>query len=456
MYVLIMANNDERKALADTPPGPALSTLLARFDPAHLAADEAIPMLRAWSRQRAHDHARLAATMARVAALSRHITDPEDWAGAEIAAALTWSEAKTGRELEFAETLAGLPQVATAFDTGRIDHGKAWVFTDVLGAAKLSPAQTEAVCTLYVPLAPGLTAGQLRHRLLWAVLAVDPEWAGRRYRRAVAGRRVCGYLGADGTATITASGLPAGDAAAACARVDTLAEQLIRAGYPGTLNQIRAEVFVRLLDGRLTGLNTQQIITTLLADTTSAPADPTGGGPAAAADPAGAEPAGAEPAGADLLLPTLLLPTLLLPTLLLPTLASTRWVDRARAIPAQAWASIPNLPVVGHRPGSRSASASPLCSGSTTAPPISPAGDRCYPRSPAPSSPANSTAGGASPSSTRAATSCSLAPSAADHTPTPSRPPPCRPRAASSSCTSPPPTSRSSPRTPTLTPHGHR
>jgi hypothetical protein len=236
--------SDEMQALADTPPGPALSALLARFDPAQLTGEAAIPVLRAWSRQRAHDHARLAATMTRVAALSRHTTDPQDWAGAEIAAALTWSEAKTGRELEFAETLTGLPQVAAAFDTGRIDHGKAWVFTDVLGTAELSPTQIQAVCALYVPPAPGLTAGQLRHRLLRAVLAIDPQWAGRRYRRAVTGRRVCGYLCADGTATITASGLPAGDAAAACARVDALAQQLVRAGYPGTVTQILSICFL--------------------------------------------------------------------------------------------------------------------------------------------------------------------------------------------------------------------
>jgi hypothetical protein len=70
MYVRSM---DERgtQALADTPPGPTLSVLLEEFDPAHLSVEEAIPVLRAWSRQRAHDHARLAATLVRVAALSR-------------------------------------------------------------------------------------------------------------------------------------------------------------------------------------------------------------------------------------------------------------------------------------------------------------------------------------------------------------------------------------------------
>jgi hypothetical protein len=271
MYVLVMSESGIA-GLADVPPGPVLSALLYRFDLDQLTPQEAVPVLKAWSRQRAHDHARMARTMARVAALSRHADElvVGEWAGSEIAAALTWSESKAGREVEFAETLMTLPQVLAAFEAGRIDHGKAWVFTDVLGSTDLTSEQLAAVCAMFVPLAPTLTAGQLRHRLVRAILAVDAEWAGRRYRRAVAGRRVCGYLAADGTATISGSGLAPDQAAAACARVDAVADQLQRAGYPGTVGQIRADVFLRLLDGRLTGLTTPQIITALLADAAAA------------------------------------------------------------------------------------------------------------------------------------------------------------------------------------------
>ena len=260
--------NDLVRELAAMPPGPTLAALLEGVDPGTLTPEQAVPVWRAWSRQRAHDHARMAATMARVAALSRRATGPTmgEWAGVEIAAALTWSDAKAARELGFAEALAGLPLVAAAFDGGRIDDGKAWVFTDVLGSAELTAAQIDALCATYVPVASGLTAGQLRHRLVRAVLAIDPDAAARRYRRAVRARGVVGYLAADGTAVITASGLPADQAAAACARVDALADRLRRAGCPGTITQIRTDVFLRLLDGRLTGLSAEEIITTLLAD----------------------------------------------------------------------------------------------------------------------------------------------------------------------------------------------
>ncbi len=267
--------------LVNTPPGPALAALLEALDPHTLTAEQAIPVLQAWSRQRAHDHARMAATLTRVATLSRHATTTRtaghrsrmpagDWADAEIAAALTWSDSKAARELDFAETLTDLPQVAAAFDQGRIDHGKAWVFTDILGPAELTPEQVHTLCAAFVPAAPGLTAGQLRHRLARAILTIDPDAAARRYRRAVTTRAVIGYLAADGTAIIAASGLPADQAAAACARVDHLAERLRRAGHPATITQIRADVFLRLLDGRLTGLTTPEIITTLLTDTATA------------------------------------------------------------------------------------------------------------------------------------------------------------------------------------------
>ena len=266
--------SDGLRVLAEMPPGPALAAALERFDPASLSADDAVPVLRAWSRQRAHDHAHMAATLARVAALSRNATGPAtgEWAGSEIAAALTWTEGRAAGELEFAEELMALPLVAAAFDAGRIDYGKARVFTDVLGPAELTADQVEVLCATYLLAAPHLTSGQLRHRLTRALLAIDPEAAARRYRRAVTTRQVVGYLSADGTAVISASGLPADQAAAACSRVDELAEQLRRAGHPATITQIRADVFLRLLDGTLTGRTTAEIIATLLAEAAHSPA----------------------------------------------------------------------------------------------------------------------------------------------------------------------------------------
>ncbi len=82
----------------------------------------------------------------------------------------------------------------------------------------------------------------------------------------------------DGTAVITADGLPPDEAAAACERIDRLARAAKRAGHPGKLDQIRADVFLGLLNGRFDNLDRDQIITHLLhSDTdTDGAAAPTG------------------------------------------------------------------------------------------------------------------------------------------------------------------------------------
>jgi hypothetical protein len=78
-------------------------------------------------------------------------------------------------------------------------------------------------------------------------------------------RGVFCYLGPEtATATITAEGLPPDEAAAACARLDRLAEQVLRAGHPGCRHQITADLYLGMLDGRWHGHTEQQIIADLL------------------------------------------------------------------------------------------------------------------------------------------------------------------------------------------------
>ncbi|MGQ0719257.1 MAG: hypothetical protein ACT4NP_18475, partial [Pseudonocardiales bacterium] len=95
----------------------------------------------------------------------------------------------------------------------------------------------------------------------------------RTYQRAVRERAVHGYLDHTGTAVLTGSGLPAADAAAAAARLEVLADDLRAAGYPATVGQTRADLYLRLLDGTLDGLTRQQILATMLRLGPVAPAD---------------------------------------------------------------------------------------------------------------------------------------------------------------------------------------
>ncbi len=270
------------------PPGPALATALGGVEVESVPEDTAIDLLQGWARQLAHDQARFLTAMVQVervltAAARRHPQEAfEPWAGDEIGAALCWTGAKTGRELHIAQWLVDqLPWVHAELTAGRIDYGRAWTFVDVLADAELTPTQLECVCAAVLPLAPTLTNGQVRARLMRLLIGVDPGYAARRYRNAIRERGVHGYLAKDGTATITGTGLGADEAVAACERIEHLADAVKHAGHPATLHQIRADLYIRLLDGRLDGLDHHQMITAMLTD---APADDV----ARAADPADA------------------------------------------------------------------------------------------------------------------------------------------------------------------------
>jgi Domain of unknown function (DUF222) len=252
--------------LAEIAPGPALGAALAQIDPTRLCGDHQVEVLCAQHRQLAHEQARMLAALVRVG----HATPGagryaavSSCAGGEIAAALHWTARAAERELQFAETVvSGLPLVHAALLAGTLDRDKARVFAELL--VDLTSEQTERICQHLLPRAGGWTTGQLRARLLRDILDIDPDHASRRYRRAIRGRDVIGYLNAEGTITITGSGLPADQAAIALERVDVLARTIRRAGHPASLRRIRADVFLGLLDGSLHQLTESQIITTLL------------------------------------------------------------------------------------------------------------------------------------------------------------------------------------------------
>jgi hypothetical protein len=175
------------------------------------------------------------------------------------------------------------------------------VFCDHLDPARgeLTPSQIRRLCERFVPLAPGWTARQLSRRLLAAIQAIDPEFHRRRYRRGLRERGVVLHLNRDGTATLVGEGLPPDEAAAAAARLDRLAEAARRAGHPGRLAQITADLFLGMLDGSFGGLTEAQILDRLLAhprpedgdgtDTTDADTD---GGVARGDATDGSEPGG--------------------------------------------------------------------------------------------------------------------------------------------------------------------
>ncbi|WP_223868559.1 HNH endonuclease signature motif containing protein, partial [Microbispora bryophytorum] len=109
--------------------------------------------------------------------------------------------------------------------------------------------------------APAWTVGQLIEHIQRLVLAIDPDWAEKRYREAVRRRRVVGARTEEGTATVSGLDLPLDRAVAGCERIDELARACKRAGDRRPVDHIRADLFLGSLDGSFESLSDSEIVT---------------------------------------------------------------------------------------------------------------------------------------------------------------------------------------------------
>ena len=168
-----------------------------------------------------------------------------DHIGDEVAAALTLTCRAADRLVSLAAAVTRLPAVAAALAAGRIDLPKAIIFTSEL--AGLGDIEAAAVAALVAPDAPGLTTGQLRGVLHRAVLALDPDAARQRREKAQRDARVECWTEPAGTWSLAGRDLPPAAVLAADQHIDTAARDLKNAGAEGTLEQLRARVFLALL-----------------------------------------------------------------------------------------------------------------------------------------------------------------------------------------------------------------
>jgi hypothetical protein len=163
----------------------------------------------------------------------------------EVAVALTLTCRAADRLLDLANGVTRLPAVTRALAAGQIDLPKATVYVREL--AGLGDVPAAAIAAVTITGAPALTTGELGEVLRRAVLAHDPEAARRRRERAQQDARVETWAESRGTAALAGRDLPPAAVLAADAHIDGLARQLKAAGAPGTLEQLRAKVFLALL-----------------------------------------------------------------------------------------------------------------------------------------------------------------------------------------------------------------
>jgi hypothetical protein len=242
--------------LALVPPGAELAAVLAEVDRSGLNGFALVEVAKAISRQVAHYHAELLATVWESAycppgdetSPPERTDRPDDYAADEIRFALTLTRRAADTLLGTAYQLVErLPAAHGALRSGRIDLSKARVLDEETAAL---PAPTARhVVGLVLPVAGGLTTGQLRARLRRLVIAADPDAAARRHQQALGRRRVEHGLDRDGTATLAGHHLPPDRAATAAARIDALARAVKQAGDARTMDELRADLYLDILNG---------------------------------------------------------------------------------------------------------------------------------------------------------------------------------------------------------------
>ncbi len=250
-------------ALPDTieimAPGGPLGAVLAVVDRTALTGSELVAVAQARARQIAHLQAQMMSDLDEIArrckprmsypdpSCSRR-AEPVDHAMDEIAAAMTWTSSAAGKQLEFAEKLINqLPMLHQGMLDGQLDWPKAKVCADAV--RDLHPTVAAAVLDRVLPDAARKTTGQLRARLARLVIKADPTAAKRRYHNGLEGRRLWRGREDDGTASLSGRFLPADRAAAADGRIQAIADWLKDNGDERSMDQLRADIALDLLQG---------------------------------------------------------------------------------------------------------------------------------------------------------------------------------------------------------------
>jgi hypothetical protein len=182
---------------------------------------------------------------AAVAVADRH---PAGFDADLVAFSLNWTRTAARHEVELGRYLQRVVKpVWAAMRRGDVDLRRARVFYDVL--CTVDDDVAFAIALQHADRACEWTTTQLRDRLRRAVLRADPDGAARRTARSVEQRRVAMVPDRESTASLFGSCLPAARATAAFERIDAFARARRAGGDTRTLEQLRADTFLDLLEG---------------------------------------------------------------------------------------------------------------------------------------------------------------------------------------------------------------
>ncbi len=231
-------------------PGPVLGAFLSAIDPSTLVGYDRVTVMRAHQRMASHHQAQVLNAMDAVADAYGY-DDPNvslEAASAEIAAALRLTRRSAESQVALAHDLHNrVPAVFERLIAGAIDIPRARVLIE--GTWHLGESEARAVVDRIIDDAPRYTTGQLRSRLRRLCIETDPDDAKARYGAAVAERRVVMEPTPSGTAHLHAMNLPPERVAAITDRINRLAKDLCGDAETRTMDQLRSDVLLDILEG---------------------------------------------------------------------------------------------------------------------------------------------------------------------------------------------------------------
>lgn len=240
-------------------PGPVLGAVLDGIDRSQLSGYDLVLVMAARQRQVSHVQAELFRDMVELGFTPP--SGPGDCAvrserfsehtAEEVRCALVWTRRAAETTVDYAfEMMVRFPAVGGALSDGVIDLPRAKSIIDGVGG--LDEGEATAVVDRILPTASGLTTGQIRSRVGRLCIDADPDAAKKRYESGIEDRRVFGRGRPDGTADLCGENLETDRVAAVLARIDETARRLRSQGDSRTIDQIKADLFLGLLEGNYT------------------------------------------------------------------------------------------------------------------------------------------------------------------------------------------------------------
>jgi hypothetical protein len=182
----------------------------------------------------------------------------------EVRSELLLSRRAAEAEVDTARQLAEQPRIAAWLAAGRIDRWRVVILLRTV--IDLSPEHAAKLLDGIDPALERCTASELMNRARRLAIALDPGWAERRLKAATKERHLEHGLAHDGSAFVTGVGLPPREAGLGWERIHALAAAARRRGAAQTQDYLAAEVFLALLDGRLTSYADDDIVDYLVTN----------------------------------------------------------------------------------------------------------------------------------------------------------------------------------------------